>query len=110
MTLAWLSSDSNVTIWLHNDSGAQLQNVSLILPDLPYPTIPVNISPADTQDFVTKTRTSLPIRLTFDAGGRHYDLPVKLRLGPLACLGCSVISISIGRNMDVSVKTKIVSC
>jgi hypothetical protein len=54
-----------------------------------------------------ETRTKLPIRVVFDAGGRHYDVPAELRLAPF---GPFVVSISIGREMQISIKTKLARC
>jgi len=106
VTLLWLSSDSNVTVWVSNDSGAPIHNVVVIVSGVTS-IGPQEMAPAAIQDTTATLRARLPIRVAFDADGRHYDVPAQLRFIPL---GCPVVSISIGPKMQVSIKTKVVSC
>jgi hypothetical protein len=54
-----------------------------------------------------ETRTRLPIRVVFDAGGRHYDVPAELHLAPFMPF---VVSISIGRDLQISIRTRLAPC
>jgi len=103
LTLLWLFSDNNVSINLSNDSKAELHNVGVIIPGSPFPAFRHEMPPITYFAFSAETRSRLPIRVVFDAGGRHYDVPVELHLAPF---GSFVVSISIDERMQVRIKKK----
>lgn len=106
-TLLWLFSDNSLQIDLRNDSGVSLQNVAIIVPGASFSRLAQDMQPGDGVIFSTgdslKPRRKLPIRVVFDADGRHYDVPKKLSLAPF---GSYYLTFRIQNDLAVSCDTK----
>ena len=106
LALLWLFCDNSVQIDLCNDSGVSLQKVAVTLPANAFSPSPKDMDPGGGTTFNTgdmKPRTTLPLRVTFDAAGHHYDVPSQLRLAPF---GSYYVSIRIDAQMQVSCKAR----
>jgi hypothetical protein len=106
LALLWLFCDNSVQIDLRNDSGVSLHKVAVTLPAYAFSPSPEDMEPGGGSIFSAgdmKPRTTLPIRVTFDAAGRHYDVPSQLRLAPF---GSYHVSIRIDGQMQVSCKAR----
>ena len=102
MTLLWLFCDNNVSINLAKKSEAELQNAAIIVAGSPFSGMPHKLAPGDSFVFGAETHSKLPIRVLFDADGRHYDIPSELRLAPF---GSFVVVITVGEHFQISVET-----
>jgi hypothetical protein len=100
--LLLLTSD-DVSINLKNNSGTQLHNIAVIIPNSPFSHSSPELSPGDEFDFSADRHTKLAMRVVFDAGGRHYNIPAEIRLPPV---GDFVVIVGINESFQfVVIKT-----
>lgn len=109
ITLLWVFCDNSVSINVHNSSGVPLQKVAVIVPDSAFSGYPSDVEPGGVSAFgiadTLKPRMKkIPIRVAFDGGGHHYDVPTQLRLAPF---GSYLVTICIDEHMQVSIKAEL---
>ena len=107
-TLLWLFCDNSVSINVRNSSGISLQHVAVVVPGSAFSGYPSDMESGTefvfgTDDTMKPRRKPLQLRVVFDAGGHHYEVPAALRLAPF---GSYLVDISIDQQLQVSVKAR----
>ncbi len=95
---------NNVSINVSNRFGVALRNVAVMVAGSPFSGRPEDMAPETDFAFATNPQIRFPIRVVFDAAGRHHDVPATLRLPPF---GAFIVSITIDQRMHVSFKTSL---
>ena len=96
-----LITRDDVSIDLRNSSGTNLHNVAVIIRNSPWNDSTDDMPPGGSMGFAVDRHTRLPIRVVFDAGGRHYDLAAEVRLPPV---GDFVVIVTINEHLQLTIE------
>ena len=104
LAVQWLFFGNTTSINVFNRSNVSLQSVAVVVPCSAFSRSPQEMPPGSDVAFSTDTRMVLPIRVVFDAGGRHHEVFRRVILPPI---GGYIISIYIDQQMQVSIAPRI---
>jgi hypothetical protein len=104
LTVQCLFFGNTTSINVFNHSSVSLQSVAVIVPGSAFSSSPVEMPPGGDVVFSADTRMVLPIRVVFDADGRHYEAFRRVILPPI---GAYIISICIDQQMQIAIRPRI---
>ena len=100
----WLFFGNTTSINIFNRSNVSLHDFAVVVPGSTFSGPRQEMPPSSDVAFSTDTRMLLPVRITFYADGRHYDVSRRVILPPI---GAYIISIYIDPQIQVSIVPRI---
>jgi hypothetical protein len=101
LTLWWFTTTNTASVNLWNRSHSTLRNIIVSVPGRSDPF--AEMAPGDSGGFPADPKFTYDVHVSFDADGRHYDLPARIHMLPV---GDSIVSLSIDGEFRLSVSAK----
>jgi hypothetical protein len=101
LTVWSLTTTNTVSVNFENRSGRPLQNFTVITRGHPVK-FEEDMLAGEAGEFKDDPRLVFDLRVSFDVGGQHYDLPARTYMLPF---GNSVVLLSLDRELRLSIQS-----